>query len=166
MHSVIPLLATLPPGFLWAIVVLVTLAFPLVPFFVVRALQISDERKQEIQERVASLPETGAIDEVVLLTVEDWPSMDEVVYEDASTGPTPVGFEFKADTVAGDVESALKSRGIQVRTMDIREVESNNWINRIFSQSFIQLATNSCRGSCWLSLTRLSSQGWPATSLL
>ena len=120
------ILAVLPGPLLWSLTLGIALLLPLLPLAIIRGLQVRDARVERMEQRFdAALPQNGtAVDRVVLLTVADWPSMDEVVYEDASTGPTPVGFEFKADTVAGDIGSALGSRGIEVETADIREVES------------------------------------------
>jgi len=117
--------AAAPAPLLWIGVLVIALAFPLIPVTVVRLLNVRDTRQEEIRERAMSGAARNAeIDEVAIVTIPGWPSMDEVVYEDEKTGPTPVGFQFKADTVAEDVGSALRSRGVDVQTIPIKELDS------------------------------------------
>lgn len=116
----------LPAILQWGAVVGIALLVPILPLVIVRALNIKDTRKTQIEQRTVLTERLRQdnFDSVVLLTVPDWPSMEDVVYEDASTGPTPVGFEFKADTVTEDIGNALSSQGIEVRTMEITDVET------------------------------------------
>lgn len=114
-----------PPSILWTLVVSVALLLPLLPLSIIRYLNVRDTRAEQIERRF-TIPsgEIRAAERVILLTVAGWPSMPGVVYEDASTGPTDAGFEFKAATIAYDIAGALGSRGIEVRTMELVEVET------------------------------------------
>lgn len=125
LNDFLYLVAAVPTAWLWSLSILIALLMPTLPLVIVRALNVKDSRLEAMEQRLdAAMPQDHGIVKVVLLTVPAWPSMEEVVHTDTSTGPTPVGFDFKADTIAGDINSALTSRGIEVRTTGITDIES------------------------------------------
>lgn len=125
MSEIIYITTSVPAAWYWGLSILIALLLPTLPLAIIRSLNVEDTRKEAIENQFDSaIPKNHNINKVVLLTVSGWPSMEEVVYTDTTTGPTPVGFEFNADTIADDIGSALSGRGIEVQNIEISDLEN------------------------------------------